>query len=48
MSRLPQMHHVVYAVARDRLDAAATFFTELGFEFAVLELAELGPAAWNW
>lgn len=30
MSRLPQMHHVVYAVAPDRLDAAAAFFTELG------------------
>jgi 4-hydroxyphenylpyruvate dioxygenase-like putative hemolysin len=42
MSTLPQMHHVVYAVAPERLDTATAFFFELGFSFATFELEELG------
>lgn len=42
MTHLPQMHHVVYAVALERLDAATAFFSQLGFNFTVFELAELG------
>lgn len=42
MTQLPQMHHVVYAVARERLNAAISFFSDLGFNFAVFELADLG------
>jgi hypothetical protein len=42
MSATPRMHHVVYAVAPERLDAATAFFSELGFTFATFELGELG------
>jgi catechol 2,3-dioxygenase-like lactoylglutathione lyase family enzyme len=42
MSVTPRMHHVVYAVAPERLDAATAFFSELGFTFATFELGELG------
>ncbi len=42
MSTLPQMHHVVYAVAPERRDAATGFFSDLGFSFATFELEELG------
>lgn len=42
MSTLPQMHHVVYAVAPERRDAATGFFSDLGFSFAIFELEELG------
>ncbi len=42
MSQLPQMHHVVYAVAPERINAATAFFSDLGFSFATFELAELG------
>lgn len=38
----PQLHHVVFAVAPQRLDEVARFFTELGFTLENLELAELG------
>jgi 4-hydroxyphenylpyruvate dioxygenase-like putative hemolysin len=41
MSATPSMHHVVYAVALERLDVATAFFSELGFTFATFEL-ELG------
>jgi 4-hydroxyphenylpyruvate dioxygenase-like putative hemolysin len=42
MSATPRMHHVVYAVAPERLDVATAFFSELGFTFATFELRELG------
>lgn len=42
MSALPRMHHVVYAVALERVDAATAFFDELGFGFVTFELGELG------
>ncbi|HEY2044786.1 MAG TPA: VOC family protein, partial [Jatrophihabitans sp.] len=42
MSASPRIHHVVYAVAPDRLDVATAFFTELGFTFATFELEEVG------
>jgi hypothetical protein len=42
MSATPRTHHVVYAVAPERLDAATAFFSELGFTFATFELGELG------
>jgi len=42
MRTTPRMHHVVYAVAPERLDAATAFFSELGFTFATFELGELG------
>jgi 4-hydroxyphenylpyruvate dioxygenase-like putative hemolysin len=42
MSAAPRIHHVVYAVAPERLDVAAAFFSELGFTFATFELEELG------
>ena len=35
------MHHVVFAVARQRHDAMAQLFTDLGFGFETLELTEL-------
>jgi len=38
----PRTHHVVYAVAPERLDAATAFFSELGFTFATFELGERG------
>lgn len=36
------MHHVVYAVTPHRVEAAAAFFSELGFSFATFELADVG------
>ena len=42
MSTSPQMHHVVYAVDTQRVEAATAFFAELGFSFATFELADLG------
>lgn len=42
MSATPKMHHVVYAVAPERLDAATAFFSELGFTFGTFELEDLG------
>lgn len=38
----PGLHHVVFAVAPQRLDAVTTMFTELGFAFEHAELTELG------
>lgn len=37
----PLLHHVVFAIAAQRLDAAADFMRELGFEFVSFEHAEL-------
>ncbi|SPM30555.1 hypothetical protein MTAB308_4064 [Mycobacterium terramassiliense] len=42
MSQLPRMHHIVYAVAAERLDSATAFFSDLGFTFGTFELEELG------
>ena len=42
MNQLPRMHHVVYAVAPERLDRVTAFFSDLGFRFATIELEELG------
>lgn len=41
-SAAPRVHHVVYAVAPDRVDAAADFFTELGFKFSNFVLEDVG------
>jgi 4-hydroxyphenylpyruvate dioxygenase-like putative hemolysin len=38
----PSLHHVVFAIAPERHDAAAEMFTGLGFTLAPAELAELG------
>ncbi|OBB82918.1 hypothetical protein A5760_11805 [Mycobacterium colombiense] len=38
----PSLHHVVFAVAPERHAAAAQMFTDLGFLFEPLQLAELG------
>jgi 4-hydroxyphenylpyruvate dioxygenase-like putative hemolysin len=38
----PQLHHVVFAVAPERRDAAAALFTDLGFTLQPAELTELG------
>jgi 4-hydroxyphenylpyruvate dioxygenase-like putative hemolysin len=38
----PRLHHVVFAVARDRHAEVARMFTELGFSFDDGELTELG------
>lgn len=37
-----RLHHVVFAVARERHDAAGQLFTELGFNFEDITLDELG------
>jgi 4-hydroxyphenylpyruvate dioxygenase-like putative hemolysin len=37
-----RLHHVVFAVARERHDAVGQLFTELGFSFNELALDELG------
>ena len=37
-----RLHHVVFAVARDRHDAVRQLFTELGFSFDEINLDELG------
>lgn len=41
-STLPVMHHVVFAVAPERLDAAVSFLEEFGFRFQTHELADVG------
>ena len=42
MSSSTMLHHVVFAVARERLDAATEYLEALGFEFQPLELEHLG------
>ncbi|OBI84493.1 hypothetical protein [Mycobacterium sp. E740] len=37
-----RLHHVVFAVARDRQATAAKMFGELGFRFDTTDLSELG------
>ena len=37
-----RLHHVVFAVARERHDTVGQLFTELGFSFEPIELDELG------
>ena len=37
-----RLHHVVFAVARDRHDDVGQLFTELGFSFEDINLDELG------
>jgi methylmalonyl-CoA/ethylmalonyl-CoA epimerase len=37
-----RLHHVVFAVARERHEAVAQLFTELGFSFDDINLDELG------
>ncbi|OBK71176.1 VOC family protein [Mycobacterium sp. 1274761.0] len=39
-----RLHHVVFAVALERLDAAASYLTALGFEFQAFNHDELGLA----
>lgn len=39
---LSRLHHVVFAVGRDRHDEVGRLFTELGFSFNDLALDELG------
>jgi methylmalonyl-CoA/ethylmalonyl-CoA epimerase len=38
----PRLHHVVFAVARERHDVVGQLFTELGFSFEDIKLEELG------
>lgn len=42
MTASPRMHHVIYAVDPERLDAATAFFSELGFTFATFALGDVG------
>lgn len=35
------LHHVVFAVAPERLDAAAAYLTDIGFQFVSFDHAEL-------
>jgi methylmalonyl-CoA/ethylmalonyl-CoA epimerase len=37
-----RLHHVVFALARERHEAVGQLFTELGFSFNEIELDELG------
>ena len=39
---LPLLHHVVFAIALERLDRAADYLTALGFQFLAFELEHLG------
>lgn len=39
---LPVLHHVVFAIAIERLDRAADYLTALGFQFVAFEHEELG------
>jgi hypothetical protein len=39
-----RLHHVVFAIALERLDAAAAYLTELGFQFQAFNHDELGLA----
>jgi len=46
----PRLHHIAFAVAPERLAAVAEMFTEIGFSFQPVELAELGVIVhldWN-
>lgn len=43
-SEAPQLHHVVFAVAPERLAEVARMYTELGFTLQPLELTDLGLA----
>jgi 4-hydroxyphenylpyruvate dioxygenase-like putative hemolysin len=46
----PHLHHIVFAVAPERLATVTQMFTELGFRFESAELAELGVTValdWN-
>ena len=38
----PRLHHVVFAVTRERHEAVGQLFTELGFRFDEINLDELG------
>lgn len=40
--QLPSLHHVVFAIAPERLDRAADYLTALGFQFLAFELEHLG------
>jgi methylmalonyl-CoA/ethylmalonyl-CoA epimerase len=42
MSDSARLHHVVFAVARERHDTVGKLFTELGFSFEDIALDELG------
>jgi methylmalonyl-CoA/ethylmalonyl-CoA epimerase len=42
MNDSSRLHHVVFAVARERHDTVAQLFTELGFSFNDINLEELG------
>jgi Glyoxalase-like domain len=39
---LPLLHHVVFAIAPERLDEAAEYLAALGFQFVAFEHEELG------
>jgi hypothetical protein len=39
---LPCLHHVVFSVEPEHQDAAATFWTEIGFEFIEIVLSDVG------
>lgn len=41
---LPLLHHVVFAIAKERLDHAADYLTALGFQFVAFDHEELGLA----
>ena len=41
---LPLLHHVVFVIARERLDRAADYLTDLGFQFLAFDHAEFGLA----
>ncbi|HEX2213690.1 MAG TPA: VOC family protein [Mycobacterium sp.] len=41
---LPLLHHVVFAIARERLDRAADYLADLGFQFQAFDHEELGLA----
>lgn len=38
----PRLHHVVFCVQRTNQDRAADFWRDLGFDFAEIELADVG------
>ncbi|UXA20066.1 VOC family protein [Mycobacterium sp. SMC-4] len=42
--RLPMLHHVVFAIALERLDPAAEYLTALGFRFDAFDHDDLGLA----
>ncbi|MFZ3302156.1 MAG: hypothetical protein WA622_18205 [Mycobacterium sp.] len=41
-SRATGVHHVVFAVTHEQLTETAQFFSELGFRFQTIELADVG------